>query len=119
MADGKAFERARGFRRVLTPLESRLWFCLRGRKLNGLKFRRQHPIGPFILDFYSAAAKLAVEVDGAVHDAPEQAAHDRRRTAWLAERGVHVIRLRATDVRDHLDGVLEFIAAAASARVAP
>jgi very-short-patch-repair endonuclease len=87
MADGKAFERARRFRRALTPPESRLWFCLRGHKLAGLKFRRQHPIGPYILDFYCAAAKLAVEVDGAVHDRAEQAEHDRRRTLWLAERG--------------------------------
>ncbi|MEJ6790744.1 endonuclease domain-containing protein [Brevundimonas sp. BR2-1] len=102
-------ERARELRRRMTPPEARLWVCLRGKRLAGLKFRRQHPIGPYVLDFYCAAAKLAVEVDGQSHERPEQIAHDRRRTAWLREQGVRVVRLAAEDVRVHLDGVVDYI----------
>jgi len=93
------------------PLE-----CAEGGRLKGLKFRRQHPIGPYILDFYCAEAKLAVEVDGAGHDLLDQVAHDRRRTAWLAGRGIKVIRLRAAHVKDELEGVLGFILAAVRER---
>ena len=110
MADGKSYERARSFRSALTPPEARLWTSLRTRRLEGVRFRRQHPIGPYILDFYAPAAKLAVEVDGAWHDDPDQQRHDQARTRWLAERGIRVIRLAARDVRDRLDGVLDYIA---------
>jgi len=89
----------------------------RGSRFRGLKFRRQHPVGPYILDFYCAAARLAVEVDGMSHATDEQAAHDRRRTAWLAGQGVKVIRLRAEDVRTELGGVLDFIGEAVRARL--
>ena len=116
MADGISFERARRFRRRLTPPEARLWRCLKGDKLGGLGFRKQHPIGPYILDFYCASAKLAVEVDGASHDTEERAAHDARRTRWLATKGLQVIRIRALAVRDELEDVLEFIRREAEAR---
>jgi very-short-patch-repair endonuclease len=84
--------------------------------LAGLKFRRQHPVGPYILDFYCVAARLAVEVDGMRHDEPDQIIHDRKRTAWLATRGIRVIRIAARDVRWELDGVLAFIALVAGER---
>ena len=116
MADGLSFKRAKAFRRLMTPPEARLWTALRAGRLNGYKFRRQHPIGPYILDFYCAEAKLAVEVDGAVHDQPERVAHDLRRTAWLGERGVKVVRVRAIHVKDELEGVLGFILAVVRAR---
>ncbi len=116
MADGLSFTRAKAFRRAMTPPEARLWNALKAARLRGLKFRRQHPIGPYILDFYCAEAKLAVEVDGGVHDRPEQIAHDRRRTAWLAGCGIKVIRLRAIHVKDELEGVLGFILAAVRER---
>ncbi|RZJ00606.1 MAG: endonuclease domain-containing protein [Brevundimonas sp.] len=109
-------ERARELRRRMTPPETRLWLCLRGKRLRGFKFRRQHPIGVYIVDFYCPGAKLAVEVDGRGHDHPERVAHDRRRTLWLREQGVRVIRLAAEDVRISLDGVLEFIARVAMER---
>jgi very-short-patch-repair endonuclease len=109
MPDGLSYTRAKAFRHQMTPPEARLWSHVRAGRLRGLKIRRQHPVGPYILDFYCAEARLAIEVDGAVHDYPEQAAHDRRRTAWLSAQGVRVIRLRARDVRDDLDGVLAFI----------
>lgn len=111
-------ERARALRRVMTPPEVRLWARLRAKRLDGLKFRRQHPIGPFILDFYCAAARLAVEVDGRMHDHPDRLDHDRRRTAWLNRQGVRVIRLAAESVRTELDGVLGFIARVARERSA-
>ncbi len=109
MADSISYERARRMRRALTPPEAQLWLQLKGRKLEGLKFRKQHPVGPYILDFYCSEARLAVEVDGSVHGDPDQARHDARRTAWLAERGIAVLRVQASDVRDELEGVLNAI----------
>ncbi|CAL1689947.1 putative protein [Brevundimonas subvibrioides] len=117
MADGISYQRARAFRRRLTPPEARLWVRLKGDRLGGLGFRKQHPIGPYILDFYCAAAKLAVEVDGASHGTDERAAHDKRRTAWLGGKGIRVVRIAARAVKDELDGVLEFIRREAEARM--
>ncbi|WP_395652099.1 endonuclease domain-containing protein [Brevundimonas sp.] len=117
MADGISYQRARAFRRRLTPPEARLWVQLKGDRLAGLGFRKQHPVGPYILDFYCAAAKLAVEVDGAVHFEDGQVAHDARRTVWLGGRGIRVIRVAAVAVRDELEGVLGFIRREAEARV--
>ena len=112
----ETYRRAAGMRRALTPPEARLWTCLKGGGLEGLKFRRQHPVGPYILDFYCHAARLAVEVDGAAHDEADQLAHDERRTAWLKAQGIEVLRIRSTDVRDHLDGVLSVILLRATGR---
>ena len=110
MTPVRTVERARALRRMMTPPEARLWSRLRGKRLRGLKFRRQHPIDPFILDFHCAEVRLAVEVDGQGHDHPDRVAHDRRRTAWLHGQGVRVIRLAAEAARTELEGVLEFIA---------
>jgi very-short-patch-repair endonuclease len=85
--------------------------------LANLKFRRQHPIGPYVLDFYCAEAKLAVEVDGASHSHPDRILHDRRRTEWLARQGVTVFRVTAEAVRVDLDGVLLSVRAAAGRRL--
>jgi very-short-patch-repair endonuclease len=74
----------------------------------GLRFRRQHPVGPYILDFYCDAAKLAVEVDGEGH--VQQAAYDGRRDNWLLAQGIRTLRIRAIEIRDNLDGVLATIA---------
>jgi len=109
-------EKARQLRRRLTPPEARLWFALKGEKLEGVKFRRQHPIGPYVLDFYCAAARLAVEVDGQGHDHPDQIAVDDRRARWLEEQGVEVMRIVAEDVRVNLDGVLDAILATVKQR---
>ncbi len=110
-------KRARTLRREMTLPEVVLWQALRGRRLKGLRFRRQHPVGQYILDFYCPSARLAVEVDGMAHDFVEQAVHDARRDAWLSERGVRVLRFQARDVlgEDGLEGVLMAIAGAASA----
>lgn len=76
-----------------------LWSRLRRGGLQGFRFRRQHPIGPYVLDFYCSQARLALEVDGAAHDVADRAAADAVRTAWLAAQGVEVLRLPARDVR--------------------
>ena len=81
----------------MTPPEVLLWQQLRGGAL-GRRFRRQHAVGPYILDFYCADGKLAIEVDGFAHDAAEQMRHDAVRTAWLNERGIRVLRVPAADV---------------------
>src|SRR6266581_7129311 len=90
-APSLTIERARAARRQMTPPEVIVWQGLRGNRLEGLRFRRQHPIGPYILDFFCTKSRLAVEVDGMGHNAPERVEHDERRTAWLAERGIRVL----------------------------
>jgi very-short-patch-repair endonuclease len=101
-------ERARHLRRDSTDVEMRLWQRLRNCQL-GVDFRRQHPAGNFFLDFYAPALRLAVELDGGQH--AEQMDADRRRTRWLEQRGVTVLRFWNSDVSQNLPGVLETIAA--------
>jgi very-short-patch-repair endonuclease len=94
----------------MTQPEKTLWFLLRRNTL-GWHFRRQHPIGPFILDFYCAPLKLCVEVDGPVHLG--QAERDERRTNWLKKEGITVIRFTADDVELRPAAVIAAIAQAA------
>ena len=96
---------ARNLRQNMTPAEQVLWEALKGRQVAGLKFRCQHPVGPFILDFYCPARKLAVEVDGGVHDG--QAEYDEARTQQLNDYGYQVLRFRNDEVLNALDSVLE------------
>lgn len=105
----KLLERARQLRQNATPAEQILWQALRNRQLNGLKFRRQHPIGRFILDFYCAEKRLAVEVDGGQHADPEQRRDDEARTAALAAHGITVLRFWNHEVLNHLEAVLQAI----------
>ncbi len=107
--------RARRLRRAMTPPELRLWTALRMRPY-GFKFRRQHPFGPYVLDFYCDAAKLGIEVDGAAHDLGCNPERDLARDAWLLRRGIAGLRIVAEEVRVNLEGVVAGIAAAASAR---
>jgi very-short-patch-repair endonuclease len=113
----RSISSAKGMPQNLTPPEARLWQALRRRGLEGLKFRRQHPIGPFVLDFYCVSAKLAVEVDGAVHTLGDNPMRDDSRDLWLERRGITVLRIEARHVRDRLEAVLtEISRAAAEAR---
>jgi very-short-patch-repair endonuclease len=98
---------ARSMRHEQAPAEAKLWSCLRNRRLNGFKFRRQHPHPPFIADFYCHGSKLIVEVDGASHY--EREAYDASRTAYLQRNGMRVVRFLNVDVRLHLVAVLEAI----------
>ncbi|MFN5083279.1 MAG: endonuclease domain-containing protein [Brevundimonas sp.] len=114
-APSLTIERARALRRSLTLPEGLLWSALRGRRLGGLRFRRQHPIGPYILDFFCSDLALAVEVDGWRHDDPDQIRHDRRRDAWLSQKGVHLLRIPARDVLADRGEVLDRIRRVAAA----
>jgi very-short-patch-repair endonuclease len=108
-----AIKRAKRLRRNMTLPEVILWQALRRRQL-AKHFRRQHPAGPYVLDFYCSRAKLAIEVDGAAHDFVLQALRDERRDAWLTEQGIKVMRFAAVAVLDNrmVDGVLQAIEAA-------
>jgi very-short-patch-repair endonuclease len=98
---------ARSFRKEPTPSESILWKALRRKALDGIKFRRQQPIGPFVVDFYAPSHRLIVEVDGTVHAQQQQADLDRQ--ALLEELGLHFLRLSAEQVENDLEGALEKI----------
>jgi len=100
--------RARELRREMTDAERLLWLLLRGRRLTGCKFRRQHPIGPYIVDFVCLRHRLVVEVDGGQHaDARMHA--DECRTKWLQEQGWRVIRVWNDDILYRQNGVLDAI----------
>jgi len=116
-ATPKAQTRAKQLRRKLTPPECRLWLAIKAKKLNGLHFRKQVAVGPYIADFYCHAARLVVEVDGGTHRG-DQLLHDQSRDAWMREQGIRVIRFAASDVRDHLDGVLQSIQCVAKTQLA-
>jgi len=106
--------RARELRAEQTPAERILWDKLRGRRFLGLKFRRQFPVAGFIADFYCDEAKLVIEVDGSVHEEPQQKARDDNRDVVLAALGFKVLRVTNQEVVRAIDTVLRRIAAAAS-----
>jgi very-short-patch-repair endonuclease len=106
-------ERARALRRDMTKAEWMLWNEMRGGKL-GVSFRRQHPLGPYYLDFYCAPLKVAIELDGSQH--ARQQAYDDARTALLATRGIKVLRYWNNEVIGSLDFVCADIAAALQRR---
>jgi very-short-patch-repair endonuclease len=109
--------RARALRAASTDAERLLWGRLRNRRLNGWKWRRQAPLGPFVADFYCAAAGLIVELDGGQHAEDEAAAKDAGRTARLEREGLRVIRFWNGEVKGSLDDVCETILAACEGRL--
>jgi len=102
---------ARQLRKQLTDAESKLWHRIRRTQVDGLRFRRQSPIGPYVVDFVCIEHRLIIEVDGAQHSF--QAAEDARRTAWLESQGYCVIRFWNNEVNDNIEGVLDTIIRAA------
>jgi very-short-patch-repair endonuclease len=96
-------DHAKSMRRDATPAEKRLWQGLRSQQQAGIKFRRQHPIGPFIADFFCANAKLVVELDGISHIDSKT---DDRRDAWMQERGIRVLRFSNYEALSNPEGVL-------------
>jgi very-short-patch-repair endonuclease len=108
---------ARRLRQSMTAAESALWFELRRVKLNGSHFRRQSPIGPFIVDFACRSAKLVIEIDGNAHDSVESQEKDALRDRWFAERGFQVLRFTNAEVLADVKRVARTIAASAEARV--
>ena len=100
---------ARELRQEPTDAEARLWDALRGRRLDGLKFRRQHPYERFVLDFFCVEHQLVVELDGGVHAEPAQAARDAERTESLQSRGIRVLRFKNETVENEIETVLKQI----------
>jgi len=101
----KKYALARQFRKELTDGEVRLWAGLKG-KPEGLHFRKQHPIGPYIVDFYCARAKLVIEVDGEVHDREDNPHRDQRRTLYLEGLGLEVLRIPGDEAMGNSDEVV-------------
>jgi very-short-patch-repair endonuclease len=101
--------RAKRLRQVQTSAEAKLWQALRGRRLARWKFRRQHPIEGFIVDFVTLDGRLVIEVDGVTHGTDAEIARDRARTRVIEACGFLVLRVSNSDVYDNLDGVLEMI----------
>jgi very-short-patch-repair endonuclease len=104
--------RARRLRLDVTGVERRLWHKLRGAQIDGASFRRQHPAGNYILDFYCPALQLAIELDGGQH--AQATSRDRQRDEWLRQRGVTVLRFWNSDITENLSGVVEVIASKVS-----
>ena len=92
-----------------------LWRELR-KKPDGIQYRRQHPAGPYVLDFFCATANLAIEVDGEAHSLGDRPTIDKSRDGWLASQGIRVMRIPAYEVLKNLDGVLQHISAATNGR---
>ena len=107
----KHFFYARENRRQSTKAEQVLWNCLKGRRLHGFKFRRQHPLLDFIADFYCHECKLVIELDGEYHNVIEQQQYDKGRTYELSELKIKVIRFTNVEVLESIDFVLDEISA--------
>ena len=109
---------ARRMRGRPSPSEVRLWRVLRQRP-EGLQFRRQHPFGPFVFDFFCKAAGVAIEVDGLAHEMGENPARDECRDEWARQQGIETCRIAAEDVRTNLDGVVAHIVSLCLERTPP
>ena len=107
---------ARQLRATMTLPEVMLWRALR-RRPKGIKFRRQHPSGRYVLDFYCVDARLAIEIDGEAHDRGASPVTDATRDRWFAAQGIVTLRIPARDVLEDVDATLRFIMAEAEARL--
>ena len=104
---GNLHQRAKELREEVTPMEEKLWQAVRSKRLGGFKFRRQHPIGPYIVDFFCFAKRLVIEIDGEVHQ--QQKDYDEARTLDLNDRGYSVLRFTNEEVDRRFDQVLKTI----------
>ena len=112
----KSVRHARRLRRAMSLPELLLWKALRDRPA-GLKFRRQHPCGDYILDFFCADARLAIEIDGEAHDRGDRPERDAARDAWLGKAGISTLRIPASMVLRDLDAAVAGIVAEARSRL--
>ena len=108
-ANPETFKKAHILRQSLTKAEKVLWKHIRNRKLQGFKFRRQHPIDIFIADFYCHEKKLIIELDGGIHDSLEQYEYDIGRTFELEDKGYKILRFSNEEVINNVEGVMEKI----------
>jgi very-short-patch-repair endonuclease len=102
-------EFARKQRQESTDAEALLWSCLRDRRVNRRKFRRQHPVRPYTLDFYCAELRLAIELDGGQHNSAEGRAHDEARRIFLESKGIQILRFTNKAMLRETDSVLSVI----------
>jgi very-short-patch-repair endonuclease len=109
--------RARDLRQTMTRAETLLWRHLKAHRVDGLGFRRQTPIGPYIVDFACHATRLIVELDGESHDFASRQYRDEGRDAWLKAQGFGVLRFTNDEVLGNLEGVVAVIRDAAAARM--
>jgi very-short-patch-repair endonuclease len=109
--------RARELRREQTPAEKKIWARVRNHQLANLPIRRQHPIGPYVVDFCCEPARVVIEIDGDSHFESEQKAFDAQRTAWLEECGYRVLRFTNIEVHRSLEAVLQAIAEQCGAKL--
>ena len=107
MIEKISLDHAKALRTHQTDAENRLWYQLRAHRFMGLKFKRQKPVGRYIVDFMCAKQKLIIEIDGGQHT--EELEYDQQRDAWLRSQGYTVLRFWNNDVMQHLEGVLEQI----------
>jgi very-short-patch-repair endonuclease len=112
----KMTARARRLREGVTDAEQKLWRALRRNQLNGLNFRRQHPIGPYTLDFDCSKIRLGIGIDGGQHNSDVEIRKDTERSKWLASKGVAIIRFWNNDTLGNTEGVLAEIARVAQER---
>jgi very-short-patch-repair endonuclease len=109
MDDALLLARRRELRKNATDAEQRLWRHLRGRRFRAVKFRRQHPIGPYVLDFYCASRALAVEIDGGQHFMSERREYDYKRMIYLTSKGIRLLRFSNSQLFNELTSVIEAI----------
>ncbi len=100
---------SRHLRKASTDAEHKLWTALRNRRFRGQKFRRQHPVDPYVLDFYCEHLKLAIELDGGSHVTQTGLAYDKRRSEHLAKQGIRVIRISNYEMLVHTETLLNWL----------
>ncbi|MEZ5695610.1 MAG: DUF559 domain-containing protein [Sphingomonadaceae bacterium] len=100
------YPKARQLRREMSLPQALLWRELRGNPA-GIRFRRQHPVGPYVIDFYCAQVKCGFEIDGIAHDMGDRPDRDGRRDAFLSEQGIRIVRIAASEVLADVQGVAE------------
>ncbi len=109
MRDPTTQKHAKDLRQNLTKAETILWKYIKGNKIEGVKFRRQFPIEPFIVDYAAIEIKLIIEVDGATHTSADEISYDRSRETYLKAQGWRIIRVWNNEIYNNLFGVLEAI----------
>jgi len=102
-------ERRKKLRRDVPFCEKKLWQFLKGKQLQGIKFRRQFGIGPYVVDFFCPRHRIAIEVDGDSHYEENAEKNDRLRTSFIESKGIRIVRFTNTDIVENIDGVIETI----------
>lgn len=108
-AKPSTFQIAHYLRNKETEAEKKLWECLRDKRFNGVKFRRQHPVKDYVIDFYTQKFKLGIEIDGEYHNDKVQKFYDEDRSQIITEKGIRMIRFTNDEVMNSIEAVLETI----------